>query len=63
MTIFDGSLYGALHIAPMDQPSHLDDNALLTGEAVPAPTASADDLSWAIVKMRAGEPIVVNEAL
>jgi integrase len=47
----------------MDQPSHLDDNALLTGEAVPAPTASADDLSWAIVKMRAGEPIVVNEAL
>jgi site-specific recombinase XerD len=47
----------------MDHPSHLDHNALIAGETVPAPMASADDLSWAVVKMRAGETIIVNEAL
>src|SRR3546814_4853851 len=33
----------------------------LTG--APTPAVSADDLSWAVVAMRAGERIVVNAAL
>ena len=41
-----------------------DHNALIAAETDAAmPARSADDLSWAVVKMRAGEPIVVNEAL
>ncbi len=47
----------------MDHPTNLDDNALIAEETAPAPMAAADDLSWAVVKMRAGETIVVNEAL
>jgi integrase len=47
----------------MDHPAPLDDNALIAGETAQAPTASADDLSWAIVKMHAVARIVVNEAL
>jgi integrase len=47
----------------MDQPAPLDDNALIAGETAPAPMAGADDLSWAVVKMRAVERIVVNEPL
>lgn len=47
----------------MDHPAHLDDNALIAGEKAQAPIASADDLSWAVVNMRAGVTIVVNEAL
>ncbi|MBG6120236.1 integrase [Sphingobium sp. JAI105] len=45
------------HAAPIDK------DALTAGETALAPMASADDLSWAVVKMRAGERIVVNEAL
>jgi len=47
----------------MDHPEPLDENALIAGETAPAPTASVDDLSWAVVKMRAVERIVVNEPL
>ena len=48
----------------MDQPAPIDENALLTGQtSVPTPVAPADDLAWAVVKMRAGVTIVVNEAL
>lgn len=48
----------------MDHTAAIDETALVTGESgAPAPTASADDLSWAVVKMRAGDRIVVNEAL
>ena len=48
---------------PMDNPTPHDENALIAGETPPAPMASAGDLSWAVVKMRAVERIVVNEAL
>ncbi|MBJ7440863.1 MAG: integrase [Sphingopyxis sp.] len=47
----------------MDCPIHLDDNPLIAGELEPVPTASAEDLSWAVVKMRAVERIIVNELL
>ena len=47
----------------MDHPAQLDQHALIAGETVAAPMASADDLSWAVVKMRAGGHITVNEAL
>ncbi len=47
----------------MDHPWHLDDNALIAGKTAPAPMVAADDLSWAVVKMRAGARIVLNEAL
>ncbi|WP_160299232.1 hypothetical protein [Sphingomonas sp. SRS2] len=47
----------------MDLPSHLDNKALIAGETAPAPMMAPDDLSWAVVKMRAVEPIVVNEPL
>lgn len=47
----------------MNHPAHLDDNALIAGEAAPGQMASADDLSWAVVTMQAGERIVVNEPL
>ncbi len=48
----------------MDQAASIDENALTAGEtSAPAPAVSADDLSWAVVKMRAGERIVVDEAL
>jgi site-specific recombinase XerD len=40
----------------------IDENALIAGEGR-APPASVDDLSWAVVKMRAGERIVINAAL
>jgi site-specific recombinase XerD len=46
----------------MDHAAPIDENAVITGEDRASP-ASADDLSWAVVKMRAGERIVVNEAL
>lgn len=45
------------HEAPSDQ------NALISLEPSVAAPASADDLSWAVVNMRAGATIVVNEAL
>lgn len=48
----------------MDDAAPIDANALIAAETDAAPpAASADDLSWAIVQMRAGERIVVNEAL
>lgn len=47
----------------MDRPTHLDDNALIAAETDAVAPASADDLSWAVVKMRAGERITVNEPL
>jgi site-specific recombinase XerC len=48
----------------MDHTAAIDETALVTGESgAPAPAASADDLSWAVVQMRAGERIVVNAAL
>ena len=46
----------------MDDTAPIDENALIAGEDS-APPASADDLSWAVVKLRAGERIVINEAL
>ncbi|TWD00108.1 phage integrase family protein [Sphingobium sp. AEW010] len=48
---------------PMEHAAPIDKDALTAGETALAPMASADDLSWAVVKMRAGERIVVNEAL
>lgn len=48
----------------MDDPEPFNENALLGGKSsAPALAASADDLSWAVVKMCAGERIVINEAL
>jgi site-specific recombinase XerD len=48
----------------MDHAAPTDETALITGQTgAPAPTSSADDLSWAVVQMRAGARIVVNEAL
>lgn len=48
----------------MDDAAPIDANALTAGEnAAPAAAASADDLSWDVVNMRAGARIVVNEAL
>lgn len=47
----------------MEHAAPIHETALVTGESgAPAP-ASADDLLWAVVQMRAGERIVVNEAL
>jgi site-specific recombinase XerD len=47
----------------MDHAAPLDENSLIAGETAPAPMASADDLSWAVVKMHAGERITINAAL
>ncbi|WP_239025754.1 hypothetical protein [Sphingomonas paeninsulae] len=47
----------------MDNPAHLEDNALIAGETAPALMVSPDDLSWAVVNMRAVERIVVIEPL
>lgn len=48
----------------MDHDALPHETALFAGESgAVAPAASADDLSWAVVQMRAGERIVVNEAL
>lgn len=45
---------------PAAQP---DENAPITPNSGVLASASADDLSWAVVNMRAGERIVVNEGL
>ena len=48
----------------MDHAAPIDESALIAGEnRVPLPAAAAGDLSWAVVQMRAGERIVVNEPL
>ena len=47
----------------MEHAGQIDETALTAGEQEALPAAAADDLSWAVVKMRAGERIVVNEAL
>lgn len=47
----------------MDHLARPDEDALIAGETSPAPTASVDDLLWALVKMRAVARIVVNEPL
>ncbi len=48
----------------MDDAEPIDENALIAAEtSAPVSAAPADDLSWAVVKMRAGERIVVNESL
>ena len=47
----------------MEHAGRIDESALTPGEEQALPPASVDDLSWAVVKMRAGERIVVNEAL
>lgn len=47
----------------MDDAPDLDDNVLIARETAPAPMAADDELTWAVVKMRAVERIVVNEPL
>src|SRR3546814_17228278 len=48
----------------MDHDVPIDESALTAGQTgAPTPAVSADDLSWAVVAMRAGERIVVNAAL
>lgn len=47
----------------MDHPVHFDENTPIAEETAPALMASADDLSWAVMQMRAGARIVVNEPL
>lgn len=48
----------------MDHAGQIDESALITGlNSGPAPTPLAEELSWAVVKMRAGDRIVVNEPL
>src|SRR3546814_11955890 len=48
----------------MDHAVPIDESALTAGQTgAPTPAVSADDLSWAVVAMRAGERIVVNAAL
>jgi site-specific recombinase XerC len=47
----------------MDQAALPDENALIAGETAVPQMAPADDLAWAVVKMQAGERIVINEAL
>jgi site-specific recombinase XerC len=47
----------------MDHAALTDENALIAGDGAVAPAASADDLAWAVVKMHAGERIVINDAL
>lgn len=47
----------------MEHAEKIDESALTPGEKEALPAASVHDLSWAVVKMRAGERIVVNEAL
>jgi len=48
----------------MDDAAPINENALIGAETdAVVPPASADDLAWAVVKMRAGERIVVNAAL
>jgi site-specific recombinase XerD len=48
----------------MDHGTPITENALGTGEnSARAPAASADELSWAVVQMRAGTRIIVNEPL
>ncbi len=48
----------------MDHAAPCDANALIAAETDAAvPAASVDDLLWAVVNMRAGERIVVNDAL
>jgi integrase len=48
----------------MDHAASIDENPLTAQEtSAPAPAASADDLAWAVVQMRAGARIIVNETL
>ncbi len=47
----------------MDYGAPIDETALTAGGNGASSVTSADDLSWAVVQMRAGERIVVNEAL
>ncbi len=47
----------------MEHAEKIDESAPTPGEKEALPAASVHDLSWAVVKMRAGERIVVNEAL
>lgn len=47
----------------MEHAGKIDKSALTPGEKETLPAASVDDLSWAVVKMHAGERIVVNEVL
>ena len=47
----------------MDDAAPIEETALIAGEGRTSPAAAADDLSWAVVQMRAGERITINEAL
>lgn len=48
----------------MEHAASTNESTLITGgRSAPATPASVDDLSWAVVNMRAGERIVVNEPL
>lgn len=47
----------------MEHAAPIDETALIAGEGRTSPAAAADDLSWAVVQMRAGARIVVNQAL
>lgn len=48
----------------MDHDAPIDEHTLIARQTgAPASVASADDLSWAVVKMRAGERIVVSKSL
>ncbi|MBW8911324.1 MAG: hypothetical protein JF564_05445, partial [Sphingomonas sp.] len=53
---------------PMDDAAQIDESTVIAWEdRAPVTAAPADDLSWAVVKLRAGDPsggrIVINEAL
>ena len=48
---------------PVDHAAPVAENALIAEESAISPAASADDLAWAVVKMHAGERIVINAAL
>ena len=47
----------------MDLADPSDTNALMKGESGARPSAPTNDLAWAAVQMRAGAPVVINQAL
>lgn len=65
MSTFDGCRGGGLSPAVMMPPQNrlADVRALLADTADTGGVAGADELSWAILKLRAGVPVVVDQAL
>lgn len=47
----------------MDEAEAFEKNALITGKNAVSPVAPTDDLAWAVLKMQAGERIVINKLL